>query len=408
MKRIINHLSDNDLYTFSVMYYILQKYPRAEVGYTFFDRNNTRYPKGFDKMLQEQVNMAADLVFSDEELKYMQDKIYFLPTWYFIFLKGYRFNPKEVQIFQDASGYLSISIQGKWFSTIMWEMYLLPTISEMMNIINGRMDEYDAEYEWKKAYEKGVKAFRNGLFLADMGTRRRFSFEHQKLVLDALVKAYEDCKKDGTATGKLTGTSNVFFAKEFNLTPIGTMSHQVISFEECVSGVFECNYNMMQKWADVYKGDLGIYLCDCFGNKAFFNNFSKDVAKLFDGLRIDSGDEREETEMVMERYKELGIDPSTKSIVYSNALTIDKAIDLHNWVGKRMKDSYGIGTYLMADVTSSKTKEKFPYSNIVIKLTRMPLTESREWHDCVKLSCDKGKTLGDREKCEFLVKELSH
>ena len=212
MKRIINYLSDNDLYTFSVMYYILQKYPRAEVGYTFFDRNNTRYPKGFDKMLQEQVNMAADLVFSDEELKYMQDKIYFLPTWYFIFLKGYRFNPKEVQIFQDASGYLSISIQGKWFSTIMWEMYLLPTISEMMNIINGRMDEYDAEYEWKKAYEKGVKAFRNGLFLADMGTRRRFSFEHQKLVLDALVKAYEDCKKDGTATGKLTGTSNVFFA----------------------------------------------------------------------------------------------------------------------------------------------------------------------------------------------------
>ena len=81
MKRIINHLSDNDLYTFSVMYYILQKYPRAEVGYTFFDRNNTRYPKGFDKLLQEQVNMAADLVFSDEELKYMQDKIYFLPTW---------------------------------------------------------------------------------------------------------------------------------------------------------------------------------------------------------------------------------------------------------------------------------------------------------------------------------------
>ena len=213
---------------------------------------------------------------------------------------------------------------------------------------------------------------------------------------------------DGTATGKLTGTSNVFFAKEFNLTPIGTMSHQVISFEECVSGVFECNYNMMQKWADVYNGDLGIYLCDCFGNKAFFNNFSKDVAKLFDGLRIDSGDEKEETEMVMERYKELGIDPSTKSIVYSNALTIDKAIELHNWVGKRLKDSYGIGTYLMADVTSSKTKEKFPYSNIVIKLTRMRLTESREWHDCVKLSCDKGKTLGDREKCEFLVKELSH
>lgn len=405
--RIIKHISDNDLYTFTVMYYILQTYPRSMVRYAFFDRNNTKYPEGFGKILQEQVNMAADLQFEDDELKFMEDKIYFLPKWFFQFLKGYRFNPSEVNIFQDPSGYLSVTITGYWYSAIMWEMYILPTISEAMNIINGRMDEYDADYEWKKAYDKGVKAFRNGIILSDMGTRRRFSFNHQRLVLDALVKAYEDCKKDGTATGRLVGTSNVYLAKEFNLTPIGTMSHQVISFEECVSGVFECNYNVMKKWADVYKGDLGIYLYDCFGAKPFFNNFSKDMAKMFDGPRVDSGDEREQTELFLDKYGKLGINPSRKYIVYSNALTIDKAIELHKWVDGRMIDSYGIGTHLMADVTSSKTMEKFPYSNIVIKLIAMKLTESREWHDCVKLSCDRGKTLGDRAKCEFLQKVTS-
>jgi nicotinate phosphoribosyltransferase len=130
------------------------------------------------------------------------------------------------------------------------------------------------------------------------------------------------------------------------------------------------------------------------------------MAKMFDGIRIDSGDEREETEKMIEKYQSLGIDPSTKSIVYSNALTIDKAIDIHKWLDGRMKDSYGIGTHLMADVTNKETGEKFPYSNIVIKLTGMRITELREWHDCIKLSNDKGKTLGNKEKCEYIIKQI--
>jgi nicotinate phosphoribosyltransferase len=162
----------------------------------------------------------------------------------------------------------------------------------------------------------------------------------------------------------------------------------------------------MQKWSDVYDGDLGIFLPDCFGSKVFMSNFSKKMAKMFDGIRIDSGDEKEETEKMIEKYKSLGVDPSTKSIVYSNALTIDKAIELHKWLDGRMKDSYGIGTHLMADVTNKETGEKYPYSNIVIKLVGMRITELREWHDCVKLSNDKGKTLGNTEKCEYLIKQI--
>ena len=408
MNQIVTHFTDQDLYTYTCQYYILHTYPRAEVRYSFFDRNHTRYPEGFGKLLQEQINGMKDVVITEEEIEFMKKKVYFLPEWYYNFLRGYRFNPSEVHIFQDLEGYLSIMIEGKWYSTIMWEMTILSTISELMHIINGDIEKVDREVEYNKAFDKALKALKGGLTISDMGTRRRFDFQNNHDVLKAFCDAVKYRQKDCSQiyTGKFVGTSNVWFAKEFNLVPIGTMSHQICSFEECVSGVFECNHNVMQKWSDVYDGDLGIFLPDCFGSKVFMSNFSKKMAKMFDGIRIDSGDDREETEKMIEKYQSLGIDPSTKSIVYSNALTIDKAIDIHKWLDGRMKDSYGIGTHLMADVTNKLTGEKFPYSNIVIKLTGMRITELREWRDCVKLSNDKGKTLGNAEKCNYIVKQI--
>jgi len=412
MNQIIKHFTDNDLYTFSCQYYILQTYPRAEVRYSFFDRNHTKYPNGFAEMLQEQINGMKNIVITEEEIEFMKKKVYFLPEWYYNFLRGFRFNPSEVHIFQDQSGYLTIIIEGKWYSTIMWEMPILSTISELMHIVNGDIEKVDRTYEYERAVEKGIKAFTNGINLSDMGTRRRFDFKNQHYVIQALKDAEALCILKNQCSGKFVGTSNVWFAKEFNLTPIGTMSHQICSFEECVSGVFECNHQVMKKWSDVYDGDLGIFLYDTFGDTVFFNNLSKRLAKAFDGLRVDSGDEKEQTEKIIEKYQSLGIDPSTKSIVYSNALTIDKAIELHNWLGGRMKDSYGIGTHLCADVCiceynpNNEEQKKFPYSNIVIKLIGMRITESREWHDCVKLSNDKGKTLGNKEKCEYLIKQI--
>ena len=405
MKQIVTHFTDNDLYTYSCQYYILQTYPRAEVRYSFFDRNHTKYPQGFGELLQEQINGMKDVVITDEEIEFMKRKIYFLPDWYYDFLRGYRFNPSEIHISQDQSGYLSIMIEGKWWSTIMWEMPILSTISELMHTINGDVDKVNWDNEYKKAYDKGIKAFTNGLILSDMGTRRRFNFQNQSVVLKGLKDAYESL--GGDASGKFVGTSNVWFAKEFDVTPIGTMSHQIVCAEECVSGVFECNYQVMDKWSKCFNGDVGIYLPDAFGHSIFFDNFSKRLAKTFDGLRIDSGDEKEETEKIIAKYCSLGIDPSTKAIVYSNALTIDKAIELHKWLNGRMKDSFGIGTHLCAQVTNMETGEFFPYSNIVIKLTGFRITELRKWQDAVKLSNDKGKTLGNQEKCAYLIKSIN-
>lgn len=393
MEQIIRHFTDNDLYTFTCQYYILETYPRAEVEYTFYDRNAYRYPQGFDLLLREQVEMMRNVVISDEEVEFMKGRCVFLPIWYFTFLRGYRFNPDEVSIKQDAEGHLDISVKGKWFSTIMWEMPLLSCISELIHSLRGDFEKYDAALEQERCRQKTVKIIENGLKLGDMGTRRRFSYAHQ----DMVVRIMEQTARQMDGPGKFIGTSNVWFAMKYGCTPLGTMSHQLISFEENVSGVFECNFNVMKKFSDVYDGDNGIYLYDCFGDKVFFSNLSKRMAMMYKGLRVDSGDEFEQTDKIIAKYRSLGIDPATKQVVYSNGLDIDKAIEIHRYCAGRVQDSYGVGTFLTCDVTGCEPM------NIVVKLTRGRITELREWHDCVKLSCTKGKTLGNQRKVEYLL-----
>lgn len=393
MKQIINHFTDNDLYTFSCQYYIMQQYPRAEVEYTFIDRNNTVYPEGFDKLLQQQVDYMRNVIITDEEIEFMTTRCVWLPVWYFIFLRGYRFNPSEVEISQDKEGHLSIRIVGKWFSTIMWEMPLLSCISEIIHILNGDDEKYDIKTERQKVVEKSEKIFSNGLVLGDMGTRRRFSYEHQKMVLETMAEVYRSKQWEGI----FTGTSNVYLAMLLDLKPLGTLSHQIISFEENVSGVFECNYSVMKKFSDVYDGNNGIYLYDCFGDELFFKNLSKRMAMMYSGLRVDSGVEEEQTEKIIEKYISLGIDPTTKQVVYSNGLDIDRCIEIHRYCNGRVQDSYGVGTNLMCDIDDVRP------SNIVIKLTKCRITEAREWHNCIKLSCDKGKMLGNPKKCRYIL-----
>lgn len=394
MKQIINHFTDNDLYTFTCMYYIIQTYPRAEVEYTFFDRNGTVYPQGFDKLLQEQVNYMKNVVIQEDEIEFMLKKCYYLPKWFIdVFLRGFRFNTDEVSINQDLDGHLHVSVKGKWYSAIIWEMPILSCVSELFHILNGDDKKYDLALETQKVRKKTVEIFANGLILGDMGTRRRFSFDHQKMVLTQMKDVYEN----GKFSGFFTGTSNVWFAKELNLNPLGTMSHQIISFEENVTSVFEVNHSVMEKWASVYNGDLGLYLYDCFGDDVFFNNFSKKNAMLFSGLRVDSGNEEEQIDKIVKKYTDLGINPQTKQVIFSNGLNIKRAIEIQKYASEKVKPSFGVGTFLTCDLTGISPM------NIVVKLTKSRITESREWHDCVKLSCDKGKTLGNPDKCKYLL-----
>lgn len=405
MTQIIHHFTDNDAYTFSCQYYVMSTYPRAEVEYTFFDRNRTCYPKGFEELVKEQLGQMPRVMITEEEIAFMRKKMYYLPEWYLTFLRGYRFNPHEVSVAQDEEGHLDIKVRGKWYSTIMWEMPILTIVSELMHNWRGDMEHYNPKLEQERAKEKTMEILKNGLVLGDMGTRRRLSFDHHNMVVRTMKEVYERGGYDDEQghhpwTGRITGTSNVYLAMKHDMTPIGTMSHQIIEFEENVSGVFECNFNVMSKFSDVYDGDNGIYLYDCFGDKVFFNNLSKKMAMMFTGLRVDSGKEEEQTEKIIEKYKSLGIDPATKQVVFSNGLNIERAVEIHRYVNNRMQDSYGIGTFLTCDVENCEPM------NIVLKLTRSRITEKREWHDCVKLSCDKGKTLGNPEKCAYLLKQI--
>ena len=173
MEPIINHFTDNDLYTFTCQYYILKTYPRAEVEYTFYDRNHQVYPKGFDKLLREQLDHLAEVTITDEEIEFMKTRCVYLPLWYFTFLRGYRFRPGEVTISQDAEGHLEISVRGKWFSTIMWEMPILSCISELMHGLRGDFERYDAAHEEAKARAKTERIFSSGLVLGEDGDRVR-------------------------------------------------------------------------------------------------------------------------------------------------------------------------------------------------------------------------------------------
>lgn len=393
-NRIINSLLDNDLYTFSVCYAYLQKFPRAIGKYTFVDRNHTAYTGEFAKILAEQFKLYEDIRFTEEEVNFLESKCDYFPKWFFTFLRGFHLDSSEVDVKIGDDG-LSITVTGPLWRTVFWEMPILATVSELSHIRRGDMLNYDKRKEYNKIYKKGLYLIENNIFFSDFGTRRRFSFDHQDLVIRALIEAQNDSKKKC-----FVGTSNVYFAMKYGLKPIGTMSHQFI--EACSEfGYNEANYVAMDYWQDVYKGDLGIFLYDTYTRPVFFRNFTLLHAKLFDGLRVDSGDNIEALEEIIQKYEALGIDPSTKTIVFSNGLNPEEAVEIHKKVNGRMKDSYGIGTNLTCDIDNVKPM------NIVVKLTGIKITEKREWKNTVKLSDDYGKYTGNPDEIEIAKKTLN-
>ena len=391
--RIINSLLDNDLYTFSVCYAYLQKFPRAIGQYTFVDRNHTAYSGDFVKILKEQFKKYEELRFTEKELEFLESKCYYFPKWFFTFLRGFHLDSSEVNV-SFETGNLSITVTGPLWRTVFWEMPILATVSELAHIRKGDKDHYDMHHEYMKTYQKGLYLIENNVKFSDFGTRRRFSFDHQDLVIKALVEAQKN-----RLNKCFVGTSNVYFAMKYNLTPIGTMSHQFI--EACsLFGYNEANYTAMKYWQDVYIGNLGIFLYDTYTRPVFFRNFTTLHAKLFDGLRVDSGNNIEALEDIIKKYEELGIDPKQKSIIFSNALTPEDAVNLHKVVNGRMLDSYGIGTNFTCDIDHVKPM------NIVVKLTGIQITEKREWKKTVKLSDDLGKYTGDPGEIEIAKRTL--
>lgn len=388
MKQIISHFTDDDLYKMTMCCAVIDNFPRAQVKYTFTDRDNTSYPEGFAVALTEQIQMLEDIVITDEEVDFMKRRCPYIPHWFYNYLKGYRFNHKWAKAWQDEEGHLFIDFEGSWADTILLEVKVLAIISELYYTMTGQIENIDFDLYYKRTYEKAERLLEAGCIYSDFGTRRRISFN----IEDTVVKAMKDCYSKGNWEGRFVGTSNVYLAMKHDLVPVGTMAHEFVCAIGGMYGPQMANHIAMDSWRNTYRGALGTYLYDSFGWDIFSQNFSEDFANLFKGLRIDSGDNYEQLHKIIGKYKSLNIDPKTKQIIFSNALDTDTAIEIYKYAKDLCQPSFGIGTHFTNDYPGIKPM------NIVIKLVAAKITESWTYYnDTCKISEDKGKHTGKPE-----------
>lgn len=388
MHQIITHFTDDDLYKFTMCCAVIDNYPRAEVRYIFRDRNNTSYPPGFCRELQEQLRSLEALKITDEEISFMKRACPYIPYWFYSYLKGFRYDASLVKARQDVDGHLSLHFQGGWATTILFEVKILAIISELYYMMTGQTANFDLEIFEKITREKARRLLTAGCVFSDFGTRRRASFNAQDHAIGVLV----DEQASGNWNGTLVGTSNVYFAMKYDILPIGTMAHEIICAIAGMYGPQMANYLAMKVWSNTFKGSLGTFLYDTYGWRIFSLNFSEDYANMFKGLRVDSGNNEEELDKITAKYRSLGIDPKTRQVVFSNAITTDEAVRVQAFAKGRCIPSFGIGTHFTNDFPGIEPL------NIVIKLVAAKITESWPFYnDTCKLSEDRDKNTGKPE-----------
>lgn len=387
MEPIIKYFTDDDLYKFTMCCAVIENFPRTQVKYKFVDRDNHIYPQGFDTALSEQIKYLENLVITDEEIEFMKRRCNYIPAWFYSFLKGFRYDSRWVTVSQDPTGHLNLEIEGNWSETILLEVKLLAIISELNYTMTGQLQQLDLGNYYKNTYNKAKRMLQEGCYISEFGTRRRASSSAQ----DTAVKALRDYDRGNNTPGKFMGTSNVYLAMKYDLTPIGTMAHEFVCGIAGMYGPLMANHIAMERWSSTYRGALGTFLYDTYGWEIFSLNFSEDFANMFKGLRVDSGNDHEQLDKIVSKYQQLGIDPATKQVIFSNALNVDRVIELQHYSKGKCLPSFGIGTNLTNDFPCIKPL------NIVIKLLAIKITESWPFYsDTCKLSEDKGKYTGNK------------
>lgn len=390
MDNIINSLLDTDLYKFTMQQCALRQFSNVWVKYIFRSRNILEWTKEMHDELLKQIKHFCNLSFKKYELEYLAS-LRFIKRDYIEFLKLYR--PLEEHInasFEDNK--LTVSIEGPWYQTIIWEIPVLAMISEIYYYYTVcKTNGEEAVYKQgesnliKKLDDKLLPIYKaeNGFKFSDFGTRRRFSFKWQDRAISILKeKVPADC---------LVGTSNVYFAKKYNLLAVGTNAHEYYQVGQALDKVrlAESQKFMLQSWVNEYRGDLGIALSDTLGTDKFLKDFDLYFAKLYDGIRHDSGDPIEWGYKVIKHYKNLRIDPKTKTLLFSDSLNFDKAYNIYKEFKNETKVTFGIGTFIMNDFEPIAKP-----LNIVMKLQMV------NGKPVAKLSDDEGKTMCDDK--EFL------
>lgn len=371
----LSSILDNDFYKITMQQGVIRLFPDAKARYKFINRGKHAFPEGFSQALRESVNLMATLKLSREEKRFLQDTCPYLDPVYLDFLEGYRYNPEEVRIEQHGDQ-LEVHIEGLWYRTILWEVPLMSLICELYYLHTGAQRISNAEIINVTA-EKIEKYRDMGITVAEFGTRRRYSYEVQRLVLQALGQH---------GAGSFIGTSNVHMAMVHQTKPIGTHAHEWFMYHAAQYGFKMANTMGLEHWVNVYRGDLGIALSDTYTTEVFFKQFDKMFSKLFDGVRHDSGDPLLFADKVINHYKSMGIDPKSKTIIFSDGLNYEKVARIADYCRDKIGMSFGIGTNFTNDAGPAPM-------NIVIKMTEA-YPKDGEWTEVVKLSDEHGKYTG--------------
>ena len=387
---IIQSVLDTDLYKFTTSYAYSKLYPRAYGQFRFIDRGKTRYPEGFADALKKELQAMSELALTKDEANFLSHELPYLPPTYIDFVRGFRFDPEELQVTQDEEGYLSIVAEGLLYRVTLWETPILALVSELYYQIMGQKP--DLAYTEETIIRKAKQLSGANITFSMFGMRRRFSAAIEDLVTKLLKEHSGE---------NFFGTSNVYFAYKHGLRVSGTHPHEWIQFHGAMFGYKMANYMAMEDWINVYDGDLGTVLTDTYTTDVFMRNFSKKHAMLFTSLRHDSGDPLCFTEKVIARYRELRVDPTIKYIIFSDSLDPERAIEIANYCRGRIGASFGIGTNLSNDVGNGVRP-----MNIVMKLWKCKMTEKERWHPCVKLSDVDGKHTGEPEEIELAQRTL--
>ena len=399
---IITSLLDTDLYKFTMMQVVLHQFPGAQVEYRFKCRNAdvdpatgqaTRALAPLVNEIRDEIRSLCSLHFHDAELAYLQS-LRFIKSDFVDFLGLFKLNEKYITVTPLPSGDIDILIRGPWLHTILFEIPVLAIVNEVYfrntqslpNLMEGR-----------QRLEHKVEQLRapvlSDLKIADYGTRRRFSKAWHEEVLRVLVARLGTAQSPGKAAGtagQLAGTSNVLFAMKLGLTPLGTMAHEYLQACQALGPrLRDSQIYAFESWAKEYRGDLGIALSDVYGMSAFLRDYDLYFCKLFDGARHDSGDPFHWGERMLDHYSRNRVDPRTKTLIFSDALTVPRIIELYQQFKGRAQLAFGIGTNLTNDLGDAPAHVPL---QIVIKMTRC------NGQPVAKLSDAPAKNMCDDEK----------
>lgn len=395
---MIKSILDTDLYKLSQSFAYFSLYPLAEGTFKFHDRNQESWNrKDFDflSLMKRELSQLQYLHFTETEKQWCIEHIPYIPKTYWEWLTTFRFEPEKINCWLDENGVFQCEVTDNMHKVTFYEIVILATYSELRNYLLNMYENHNYnEGEALQIFREKIKfANENNLPFAEFGTRRRYSSDLHDKICRIIKEESKTCNS----------TSNVYLAMKYDLIPTGTMAHEWIMFHAGCFGYKRANYLAMEDWIKVYQGDLGTALIDTYTTNSFLRTLTRQQALLLQGLRQDSGDEIEVGEKIIARYKEFRIDPTTKLIVFSNALDFEKALRVMNYFKGKIKTGFGIGTFITCDPGIVD----FVHPNVVMKLSRCRMSPKDPWEDVIKVSDDFGKQMGLKKEFEIAVYQLN-